>query len=142
MMIRLLKYQENVVSQGWPRSLSVQAVVSFKPSDDEYANAVPFDEIPGLNRFQVMKRFLPGGKFHGASVIDIQSMMRNEFGDLYRMPGLFGQNSVLTTVNAEDVEFIHRNEGIYPYRRGLETMKHFRENLRSDVYSAGGLIIE
>lgn len=68
--------------------------------------------------------------------------MRSEYGNFYQMPGMFGQNRVLMTYNPDDVEFIHRNEGTYPYRRGLETMAYFRKNIRSDVYDVGGLIFE
>lgn len=129
-------------SQNLYRKLSAQSAVSFKPNDEEYANAIPFEEMPGLSKFELIKRFLPGGKFHNMSVVDIQRRLRDELGDFYRLPGMFGQTTSLTTFDAEDVEFVHRNEGIYPYRRGMVTMKHFRENIRSDVYSVGGLIIE
>lgn len=124
------------------RSLSAQLAKSFVPKDDEYSKALPFEAIPGLSKFKTIQRFLPGGKFHHMSIIDIQSSMRNEFGDFYRMPGMFGQPANVTTYDPNDVEFIHRNEGVYPFRRGLDTLKHFRENIRSDVYSVGGLIIE
>lgn len=60
----------------------------------------------------------------------------------YKLPGMFGQNTTLMTYAPDDVEFVHRNESAYPYRRSLETMKHFRKNIRSDVYSVGGLIVE
>lgn len=124
------------------RRLSAQVAASFKPSDDEFAKAIPFEEIPGLSKFDLMRRFLPGGKFHNASIIDIQQGMQNEFGDFNRMPGMFGQKDVLTVYDPEVVKFVFRNEGTYPYRRGLDTMEHFRKNIRSGVYSVGGLIIE
>lgn len=125
------------------RKLSAQAALSFKPSsEDEYAKAKPFNDIPGLSKFELIRRFIPGGKYHNKSILDIQRSLRREFGDFYRLPGLFGQTTSITTYDADDVQFVHRNEGTYPYRRGLETMKHFRENIRSDVYAVGGLIIE
>lgn len=125
------------------RKLSTQTALSFKPSnDEEFAKAKPFEDIPGLSKFELIRRFVPGGKYHKMSIIDVQKSMRGEFGDFYRMPGMFGQITTLTTYDAEDVKFVHRNEGAYPFRRGLETMKHFRENIRSDIYSVGGLIIE
>lgn len=125
------------------RSLSAQAAVSFKPKDeDDFANAKPFDEIPGLSKFEMIRRFMPGGQYDKKPIFDIQKSMRDEFGDFYRTPGLFGQNTLLTTYDADVVQFVHRNEGSYPFRRGLDSMTHFRKNIRSDIYSVGGLIVE
>lgn len=148
MMIRRIcfsSYQRQALclsSQNGNRKLSAEAAISYKPKGDEYENAIPFDQIPGLSKFELIKRFMPGGQFSKMSIIDIQKSLRAEFGDLVRLPGMFGQTTTVTTFDADDIEFIHRNEGTYPYRRGLDTMKHFRQNIRSDVYSVGGLIIE
>lgn len=116
--------------------------VFFKPNNDEYEKARPFEEMPGLNRFQLITRFVNGGKYHGMRLSEIQRSLRQEFGDFYRLPGIFGQKANVTTFNADDVEYIHRNEGVYPYRRGLETLAYFRKEIRTDVYSVGGLIVE
>lgn len=124
------------------RSLSAQAAVNFKPNDEEYSKARPFDSIPGPSKFEMIRFFMPGGKFHNSQMADIQQSMRSEYGDLYKVPGMFGQKTTVMTYKPEDVEFVHRNEGAYPYRRGIQTMIHFRENIRSDIYSVGGLIIE
>lgn len=131
----------SISSKYGSRRLSAQAAVSFKHTEEEYANAIPFEEIPGLTRFELIRRFIPGGKFHNMSVIDIQIKMRQEFGEFYKMPGMFGQNNLVTTFDPKDVEFIHRTEGAYPFRRGLDTMNHYRKNLRSDVYSVSGLVV-
>ena len=141
-MIRFASYQKNLLSHEVIKRLSTQTAHSFKPNDEEYAKAIPFDQIPGLSTFEMIRRFLPGGKFYNTPFTDIQSNLRKEFGDFYRLPGMFGQKASITTHKADDIEFIYRNDGTYPFRRGLETMKHFRENIRSDVYEIGGLITE
>lgn len=89
---------------------------------DEYAKALPFNEIPGLSKFELVKRFMVGGKFHNVDLSDVFRSLRAELGDFYRLPGIFGQTDTLTTYDADDVEFVHRNEGIWPYRRGFETV--------------------
>lgn len=125
------------------RSLSAQAAVSFKPkNEDEFANAKPFDEIPGLSKVELMQRFMPGGQYDKMSIIDVFKRMRDELGDFHQMPGMFGQKTSLLTYDADVVEFVHRNEGTYPYRRSMETMAHYRKNVRSDIYSIGGLVVE
>lgn len=139
---RIVFNQNKIRSNTVIRALSAQAAVSYKPKEDEFANAIPYDQIPGLSKFEYIRRYLPGGKYHNAKFGDIQKSMRDEFGEFYRLPGVFGQNSVIVALHADDIEFILRNAGTYPYRRGLETMAHFRKNIRSDVYEVGGLIIE
>lgn|SRR5690349_4862915 len=124
------------------RSLSTQAAVNFKPNDDEFSKARPFKEIPGISLFQLIRRFAPGGMYHSMTIFDMQLSMRKEFGDFFKMPGMFGRAAMLTTFTPDDVEFVHRNEGAYPFRRGLESMAYFRKNIRSDVYSVGGLVVE
>lgn len=126
------------------RRLSAQAAVSLKPTDEEYAKAFPFEQIPGLSKLQLLKRFLPGGKFYKMAMNDVQTSLRDELGDFYRLPGLFGQPTILCVFDAKANEFIFRTEGTYPFRRGLDTMNHFRRNVRSDIYSTamGGLLVE
>lgn len=124
------------------RAFSAQPAVNYKPNNDEFEKAKPFREIPGLTKFELIKRFMPGGKFASISMADVLKSLRGEFGDFYKMPGLFGRKTMITTYNPDDVEFIHRNESTYPFRRGLESMEHFRKNIRSDIYGAGGLIVE
>jgi cytochrome P450 family 12 len=101
-----------------------------------------FEEMPTLSRFELLKRFMPGGKFHKSSILEIQKTLREELGPVYRIPGMFGQNTNVTTFDADDIEYVHRNEGLYPFRRGLETMKHFRTQIRPDIFDVGGLIVE
>jgi cytochrome P450 family 12 len=124
------------------RLLSAQALPSFKPTSDEYSEAKPFGDIPGPGKLEVIRGFLPGGKFHNKSMVDFSRDLRSQYGDFYRMPGLFGQPPTLSMYDPNDIEFMHRNEGAYPFRRGMQTMAHYRKNVRSDVYSVGGLIIE
>lgn len=148
MMIRRINFSSyhrqvlSLSSLNGQRQLSAQAALSYKPQGDEFEKAIPYDEIPGLSKFELIKRFIPGGKFSKLSILEIQRSLRAEFGDFFRLPGMFGQSTTLTTFDANDVEFVHRNEGAYPFRRGLTTMQHFRKNIRSDVYSVGGLIVE
>lgn len=124
------------------RSLSDQAR-NYKPADDkEFSKAKPFKAIPGLSAWKLFKRYWPGGQFDKTPMSDNLDSLRREFGDFFKIPGLFGQKTIVMTFDPDDVEFIHRNEGPYPFRRGLETMKHFRNNVRNDVYPFGGIVVE
>jgi hypothetical protein len=124
------------------KHFSTKTAASFKPKSTDYDEAKPFEEIPGLTKFEAITRFMPGGRYHKASMTDVQKLMREEFGSLYRIPGMFGQATLLSTFDPDDIEYIFRNDGEYPYRRGLLTMKHFREKIRPDIYEVGGLVVE
>lgn len=43
------------------RQLSAQAAVSFKPSDEDFVKAIPFEKIPGPGKFEHIRSFMPGG---------------------------------------------------------------------------------
>lgn len=124
------------------RSFGAQAAVSVKVKDVDHAAAKGFEEIPSLSRFELIKRFMPGGKFHNKSVVDTQRMLRDELGTIFKMPGMFGQNTMVTTFDADDIESVHRNEGAHPFRRGMETLKYYRDKIRPDIFDVGGLIVE
>jgi cytochrome P450 family 12 len=121
------------------RNLSVKTAISLKSEDGLTKR---FEEMPTLSRFELMGRFMKGGKFHNTSMLDINKMLREELGTIYRMPGMFGQRASVTTFDADDIEYVHRNEGVYPFRRGMETLKYFREKIRPDVFNVGGLMVE
>jgi cytochrome P450 family 12 len=124
------------------RNLSAQPAISIKQSEADYGTVKRFEDMPTLSRFELIKRFMPGGKFHQVTMPDVQKMLQDELGTIYRMPGMFGQNTNVSTFDAEDIEYIHRNEGVYPYRRGMETMKYFRAKVRPEIFDIGGLIVE
>jgi cytochrome P450 family 12 len=120
----------------------VQTAAAVKSNRLNYEAAKKFGELPTLSRFELARRFLPGGKFHQTSMLQINKMLQEELGTIYRLPGMFGQSTTVTTFDAEDIEYVHRNEGVYPFRRGMQTMKYFREKVRNDVFNVGGLLVE
>ncbi|MGL5405736.1 MAG: hypothetical protein ACRDAX_02955, partial [Propionibacteriaceae bacterium] len=70
------------------RNYSAQAAVAFKPKVSEYDTAKSFDEMPTLSKFELIRRFMPGGKFHQRTMIDVQKMLREELGTIYKLPGM------------------------------------------------------
>lgn len=60
--------------------------------------------------------------------------MRDDYGDIYRIPSIFGSEPVLTTYNPKDFETVYRNEGVWPHRSGSETLKYHREQFRRDFF--------
>lgn len=69
--------------------------------------------------------------------------MRNDFGDIVRIPGLLGRADTLITFNPVIFEKVFRTEGTYPRRRGLETFIYYRKKVRPEVFGdTGGLLSE
>jgi hypothetical protein len=124
------------------KNFSVPAAVPIRSNATQRATPKKFNEIPCLSRFELFKRFSRGGKFHQMSHLDFQKQLHEELGSIYRMPGMIGQNPIVMSSDAEDIEYVHRNEGAYPFRKGLEVMKFYRTKVRPDIYDVGGLIIE
>lgn len=77
---------------------------------------------------------LPGGAFHGASLKEFSSLCRQMYGDLYKMPGMFGMKNILVSYNPYHFEKVLRTEGIWPIRRNSESINYFRNHIKKDFY--------
>ncbi|XP_055847822.1 cytochrome P450 CYP12A2-like [Episyrphus balteatus] len=104
---------------------------------EEWAKAKPFSEVPGPNKFQLIRGFLPGGAFHKKSMNDWALINRQLYGDLVRVPGVFGKKDILLSFNPDDFRAAIRSEGIWPKRRLLETLTYHRKVHRKDEFDDG-----
>lgn len=69
--------------------------------------------------------------------------MREDYGHLVRLPGLFGQEDRLLAYKSSIFEKLYRTESQFPSRRGLETFIYYRRNVRPEIFGEmGGLSIE
>ncbi|XP_032589533.1 probable cytochrome P450 12e1, mitochondrial [Drosophila mojavensis] len=101
--------------------------------------AKPYSELPGPSKFEFVRSFLPGGRYKNVAVHEMFLDMNKRYGDIFRMPGVAG-NDVVITLNPVDYATIFRNEGQYPYRRSFETMDYFKRVHRRDIFEgADGL---
>lgn len=93
-----------------------------------------FDDVPGPTKFQLLRGFIPGGKYYGNSLRDFVNTCRKEFGDLYKINGTFGVPAVVMSFNPDHFEKVFRTEGTCPFRRPAASLAHYRENMRKDIY--------
>lgn len=93
-MIRYLnKANFNIKCELPIRGLSqVQELKSVE--HPEWKSSSPYTSIPGPSKWSLFINFLPGGKFHNTSIIDLQKKLRTQYGDLIKLPGGFGKNDV------------------------------------------------
>jgi cytochrome P450 family 12 len=67
--------------------------------------------------------------------------MYEEYGDLVKFGGVFGQRDMMFTFDPNDIERIYRSEGKFPKRHGLDTLEYFRGTYRRDWFEKGtGLV--
>lgn len=97
-------------------------------------SARPYEEIPGPSKFQLIRGFLPGGKFQGDSLKEFTKKCREEYGDLFKLPGTFGVKGMVMSYNPDHYEKIMRTEGVWPFRRPTESLNYFRQHIRKDFY--------
>lgn len=81
------------------------------------------------------------GKYHNLNVTELSKKLQEEYGNLARFPGVFGQRDMLFTFNADDVAKIFRTEGKYPTRRGLDTLEYFRKTYKKDWFEKGSGLV-
>ncbi|XP_017462758.1 PREDICTED: probable cytochrome P450 12c1, mitochondrial [Rhagoletis zephyria] len=113
---------QNVYSKSFVNSLN-----------NEWQKALPSKAIPGLSRYELVRGFMKGGQFADFSLNDLLLKGRERFGNIYRMPGVFGQPPSLVLFNFEDFEKVFRTEGSWPVRPGGEVITHYRQ-MRKDGF--------
>lgn len=118
---------------------SCQAAVSV----EKVKSVKAFEDIPGPSKASLIRGFLPGGEFYGKTIVDYFKLCRQKYGDIYRLPGVFGKRDLLLTFNPEDYETVFRNEGVWPMRRGLDLIEYHRKVRRANFFmESGGLVSE
>ncbi|XP_001980671.2 probable cytochrome P450 12e1, mitochondrial [Drosophila erecta] len=95
--------------------------------------AKSYADIPGPSKLQLIRAFLPGGRYKNLPVHEMFLDMNRRYGSIFRMPSVAGTDMVLT-MNPQDYEVIFRNEGQYPYRRSFEVMDYFKRVHRREVF--------
>ncbi|KFB35469.1 cytochrome P450 CYP12F2 [Anopheles sinensis] len=111
--------------------------------DPEWETARPYSEIPGPSFLQAIKGFQKGGRYADVSLLQLHQRMREDFGDLIRVAGMFGRNDIIMTYRPEDIEKVYRTEGHWPIRRGFDSFTYYRQKVRPDVFGEmGGLVTE
>lgn len=114
---------------------SMHAHAKLNVSDDQsVAAARPLSEVPRPGKLKFLRSFMPGGEFHDKSILEFTMTMRQNYGDIFIMPGSFGRKDTVVTFNTKDIEMVFRNEGIWPHREGFDSLVYFREHIRPDVF--------
>ncbi|XP_037955925.1 cytochrome P450 12b1, mitochondrial [Teleopsis dalmanni] len=144
-LMEMRKLQERSFSFG---ALRLQQVVSANMedtvrTDEEWMNAKDFNTMPGPTRIQLLMDYFPGGKLHNANLIDMHTILHSTYGDIFRIKGMLGKPDYVFTYNANDVEHVYRNEGVWPIRLGLDSFTYYRKVKRPDIFQGiGGLVSE
>lgn len=114
--------------------------------DEELRNARSISEMPGpksIPLIGVMHHFFPGGRFHNVKMIDLQFKLREEYGDIILLPGMFGRPNLVTIYDPDLFAKLFRNEGKYPHRRSFAVFEYFRKHERPDLFKGkAGLLSE
>ncbi|XP_059615388.1 probable cytochrome P450 12b2, mitochondrial [Phlebotomus argentipes] len=93
-----------------------------------------YDEIPGPSRINFVTSFMPGGKFYKKDFFDFLAAVRHEYGDISKLPGIFGRRDAILVYDPEAYKTVFQTQGAYPIRRGLDTMVYYRSVHKKDFY--------
>lgn len=100
----------------------------------EWAQAKPFEEIPTLSTFQLLRNFLPGGKYSNLDAAQMVMAMKDDLGVISKMDAFLGRPHAVMSHNPDDFEKVLRNEGIWPNRPGSEGLRYHRSVHRADIF--------
>ncbi|XP_034662836.1 probable cytochrome P450 12e1, mitochondrial [Drosophila subobscura] len=95
--------------------------------------AKPYSEVPGPTKFQMIRAFMPGGRYQNVPTHEMFLDLSRQHGGLFRLPSIAGTDMVLT-MNPPDYAKVFRNEGQWPHRRNFTTVEYFRRKRRPEVF--------
>uniref|UniRef100_A0A182T0T9 Uncharacterized protein n=1 Tax=Anopheles maculatus TaxID=74869 RepID=A0A182T0T9_9DIPT len=109
--------------------------------DPEWTTAKPYKCIPGPSVWQLVTGFAKGGRYAELNLVELHYHLREEYGDLYRIPGWMGRPDILMSFSPEDFEKIYRTEGQWPVRRSFDCMAYYRQQVRPEIFGeTNGLV--
>ncbi|CAD7077462.1 unnamed protein product [Hermetia illucens] len=118
------------------------APVAETQLQNDWNTALPYEKISGPSRLTLIKDSLPGGKFTTLNLGDVMEQYRQQYGNIFKMPGMLGKPETVLVFDPKDFEAIYRTEGVWPFRPSLETITYYRRKVRPDIFSTGGLGVE
>ncbi|XP_065371242.1 cytochrome P450 CYP12A2-like [Calliphora vicina] len=135
----LIKQQKQVPALRFqstaPAATAVKTEDNYEASaTKEWQNAKPFEEIPTISSFSLLRNFLPGGKYANLDSTKLLEAFREDLGSVAHLPGFFGREGFVITHNVDDFEKVLRNEGIWPNRPGSEALHYHRHVHRAEFF--------
>ncbi|XP_037032129.1 probable cytochrome P450 12b2, mitochondrial [Bradysia coprophila] len=144
MMIKSSGRQIALISNWNVRRLSAvaQAQVKTDANDEqEWNNAKPYASLPGPSKFEILRYFLPGGRYYKLNIIDMMKGLNKDYGSIMKLPGILGKPDMVVTFDPKYSVIIFRNEGHWPIRRGIDTFEYYRKKIRPDIFQkSSGLV--
>ncbi|KAG4080699.1 hypothetical protein HA402_013229 [Bradysia odoriphaga] len=138
-------YRQIGITTKWHiRTLSAQAQAQVKVEQNneiEWNNAKPFSSLPGPSKFELLRSFLPGGKYHNLHFFEMNKALYKDYGTIFKFPGLFGKPDKIFTFDPKDMETVFRNEGQWPVRQGIDTFDYYRKKVRPDIFTKGSGLV-
>lgn len=113
-------------------------------NEEEYQRAKPFSTIPGPSGFKMINNVVfPWGRYYKKDMMGLFTELQKEYGNLVRLPPLFGRDPIYFLCDPNEAEVIFRNEGPTPFRKNMALFEIFRKKERPDVFGeTAGLIQE
>ncbi|NP_001295932.1 cytochrome P450 CYP12A2 [Musca domestica] len=103
-------------------------------ASSEWEQAKPLSEMPTISPFQLLRHFLPGGKYTNLDTTQLMLAFRRDFGPIVYFKGSLGKPDVVMTNNPHDFEKALHNQGIWPMRPGMEYLSYHRQVHRKDIF--------
>lgn len=67
--------------------------------------------------------------------------MRTDFGDVHKLPAMFGRREMIIISDPDEIEKVFRSEGKLPFRAGVEVLNYYTKTLRPDIYGEYGSLV-
>ncbi|XP_014097072.1 cytochrome P450 CYP12A2 [Bactrocera oleae] len=124
----------STVLRGYATAMKQMQGNDTASTPNDWENARPYSELQGPSKYEMIRGVLPGGVFYKKTFIEGMTGMAKKYGDVFRIPAIFGKPEMVLDFNPNDYPIIFRNEGIWPERRSFEAFIYYRKVHREDIF--------
>jgi len=83
------------------------------------------------------------GKYDFTDLVGVHKQFHEEFGEIAKFSGIKPRNDIVFAFQVDDIETVHRNEGIWPVRPPLLSLQYYRKKIRKDFFEGlAGVLVE
>ncbi|GLV43367.1 Cytochrome P450 301a1 [Carabus blaptoides fortunei] len=108
-------------------------------------SAKPYSQVPGPKPVPILGnlwRFLPViGTYDGLDMLTQHKRLHEEYGPIAKLSGMKLRPDMVVLFDPNDIEMMHRNEGVWPHRDGLQSIIYYRLKVRNDIFQGQGGVL-
>lgn len=88
-------------------SISCRSYCSVSNLSNDFQNSKPFSDMPKIRFLKIIVGCLPGGKYYKKPLNQCSQLLKEEYGNILRIPAMLRRPQFVITFNPDDFEKVN-----------------------------------